>query len=103
MYNREVGDDSCPYCSNKKILSRYNSFAARHSDLMLTWDFVNNYILVDPDKVGDNCNEKVWWFCDNNKEHKYLIAPKQRLYFHKRHIESCTYCKGYRRKKRHFI
>ena len=97
------GDDSCPYCTNRKVLPGYNSFAVKHDDLILDWDYINNYLLVNPEQIGDNYNGKVWWFCRNNSSHKYIMSPKQRLYFQKRHMESCTYCKGLRRKKRHFI
>lgn len=101
--DREAEDDSFPYCSDRKVLKGYNSFQVRHPDLMKTWEYVNNYILADPNIIGDNCNNKVWWFCEKNPKHKYIMSPRKRLYYQKRCIESCTYCKGYRRKKHHFM
>ena len=101
--DREVGDDACPYCNGRKVLPGFNSFNKNHPDLMEYWDYINNYLLCNPNEIGDNYNEKVWWFCKNNKEHKYQASPKQRIYFKKRKMEPCTYCKGRRRKKRHFI
>lgn len=101
--DREMGDSSCPYCSDKKVLVGFNSFKARNPDLMESWDFINNYLLCNPDEIGNNYNQNVWWYCKNNKNHKYKCSPKKILLYRKRNIEPCTYCKGLRRKKRHFI
>ena len=99
---REVGDDSCPYCKGTKILPGYNSFKHNHPDLMEEWDFIDNYILCDADNILDNYLHDVWWICkDCNK--KYLMTTKRKLYYQKRHMKSCPYCKGLRQKKRHFL
>lgn len=74
-----------------------------YPDLMETWDYINNHILVNPDEILDTYVYKVWWQCENDKSHKYLLSPKQRLYCQIRHMEPCTICKGYRRKRRHLI
>ncbi len=103
IYNRDENDDVCPYCNGRRVLPGFNSFNVNHPDLMKDWDHINNYLLCNPNEIGDNYNQKVWWFCRNNKEHKYQASPKQRIYFQKRKMEPCTYCKGRRRKKRHFI
>ena len=100
--DREVGDDACPYCSNRKVLPGVNSFKQRHPDLMKEWNWINNYLLANPDEILDRYNEPLWWNCPKCGE-TYLCSPKKRLYYQKRHMESCTYCKGYRRKRRHFI
>ena len=99
---REAGDDACPYCSNRKVLPGVNSFKQRHPDLIKEWNWINNYLLTDPDEILDRYNEPLWWNCPKCGE-TYLCSPKKRLYYQKRHMESCTYCKGYRRKRRHFI
>lgn len=99
---REVGDDSCPYCKGIKVLPGYNSFMIKHPDLMKEWDDINNYILFNADHVLDNLVENVWWNC-NECNHKYYMSPKQRVYYQKRNMTSCPYCKGLRQKKRHFF
>lgn len=99
---REIGDDSCPYCSNKKVLPGFNSFKVRHYDLIKEWDFVNNYLLCNPDNILDNSTDKVWWVCKNNKHHFYM-SPSQRLYYQMRKWESCPHCKGLRYKKKYYI
>jgi len=50
---REFGDDSCPYCSGRKVLPGFNSLKVNHADLMNSWDYVNNYILVNQDEILD--------------------------------------------------
>ncbi|WP_340140099.1 zinc-ribbon domain-containing protein [Enterococcus avium] len=101
--DRECGDCSCPYCSNKKILIGFNTFNVFYPELLPFWDYINNYLLADPSRILPKYNEKVWWICEHNKDHKYLMSPKQRINFQKRKKEPCTFCKGLRRKRRHFI
>lgn len=99
-----VNDEkACPYCADRMVLPGFNSFAARHEDLLKEWDYINNYLLADPDQISENCSLPVWWECVNDSRHKYYISPARRLEFQKRHREPCTYCKGLRRKKRHFV
>jgi hypothetical protein len=93
----------CPYCDGEKLLTGFNSFDVKHPDLLEQWDYVNNYFLLDPSQAFDNCSIKVWWICKNNKSHKYHMSPKQLLYYLKRKKNPCLYCKGRRRKKRHFL
>lgn len=100
---RELNDDSCPYCNGKRAVPGVNSFAVNHQDLVKYWDYVNNYILVNPDQILDTCSEKVWWFCELNSNHKYQMSPKQKILLQKRHMTSCSICKGYRRKRIHFV
>ncbi|MBQ3601968.1 MAG: zinc-ribbon domain-containing protein [Lachnospiraceae bacterium] len=70
--------------------------------MMKEWNWINNYLLSDPDEILDRYSEPLWWNCPKCGE-TYLCSPQKRLYYQKRHMESCTYCKGYRRKRRHFI
>ncbi len=53
----------CPYCKGTKALPGYNSFKLKHSDLMQEWDYIDNYILCNPDSIIDNYSENVWWIC----------------------------------------
>ena len=92
------GEMECPYCDLRR-----NSFARKHTDLLLEWDFVNNYVLAYPDQILESCDIPVWWTCSENPEHEYTMSPAKRILFQKRRKKSCPYCKGRRRKKRHFI
>lgn len=98
-----TGEVECPYCNDRKVLAGFNSFAAKHKDLLTEWDYVSNYILADPDQILDSCVLPVWWTCSENPEHEYTMPPAKRILFQKRRKKSCPYCKGRRRKKRHFI
>ncbi|WP_442872446.1 zinc-ribbon domain-containing protein [Coprococcus sp. AM100_B19A] len=93
------GVTDCPYCSGRKALPGKISFAALHSDLMEDWDFIANYYLVNPDKILDAYSQKVWWNCKRSSDHKYPLSPADKVFYQKRHRESCPYCKGRRRKK----
>lgn len=97
------GAADCPYCNDRQVLPGFNSFMVRHKDLMDEWDSLSNYLLADPNQIGDFCTIPVWWNCPHNKEHHYIMSPKQRLLFQKRQQEPCLYCKGKRRKKHHFV
>lgn len=99
---REVGDDACPYCNNRKVKPGYNSFKVKHQDLMKEWDYINNYLLVDPDNILGSYNSNVWWKCDACGYH-YEMSPQRRIYYQNRHRKSCPYCKGFRRKKRYYL
>ena len=35
--------------------------------------------------------------------HDYKCSPKQRILYQKRNMDACTFCKGLRRKERHYI
>lgn len=69
--DREIGDDSCSYCNNKKVLPGVNSFKVKHIDLMDEWDHINNNLLCDPDEILDTYSKDVWWdfIFRNNKVH----------------------------------
>lgn len=97
------GAVDCPYCNDRQVLPGFNSFMVRHKDLMDEWDSLSNYLLADPNQIGDFCTIPVWWNCPHNKEHHYIMSPKQRSLFQKRQQEPCLYCKGKRRKKHHFV
>ena len=96
------GVADCPYCSGRKALPGKTSFAALHPDLMEDWDFIANYCLVNPDEILDTYSQKVWWNCKRSSEHKYPLSPADKVFYQKRHRESCPYCKGRRRKKKFF-
>lgn len=100
--DREVGDDSCPYCNNRIALPGINTFKVKHKDLMEEWDYVNNYLLCNADQILDTYSKDVWWTCQDCNT-KYLMSPKRKLYYQNRRMKSCSYCKGLRRKKKYYF
>jgi len=98
------GEDECPYCSGKKVLPGFNSFADKHPDLVAEMDEVANYLLSkSPYEVLDTSDYKFWFICKNDPKHKYSMSPRTRLMFQKRGREPCLYCRGHRRKLHHFV
>ena len=97
-----TGNVDCVYCSMKEVLPGVNSFAVLHPDLMNEWNHLDNYLLCDPDQILDNCITPVCWTC-SVCAHDYKCSPKQRILYQKRNMDACTFCKGLRRKERHYI
>lgn len=97
------GEYSCPYCNNRKVLPGFNSLAVRKPDLLNEWSYLNNYLLADPDHILPSSTVPVWWQCPSDEKHVYPMSPASRLLYQKRKREPCLYCKGRRRKKRHFV
>lgn len=96
---RQIGDKKCSYCNDYKILPGYNSFKEKHRDLLVEWDYINNYLLCDPDYVSDISKKKVWWKCSINNKHQYIMSIGKRVHFKKRKWNACPYCKGLRQNK----
>lgn len=102
--DREVDDDTCPYCRNKKVLPGFNSFKVRHPDLMDTeWaDIENTFIRVNPDQILDSYCGSVWWKCPICNK-KYMMSVKDRIMKKKRGHNPCTFCNGRRWKKTYIV
>lgn len=99
---REVGDDSCPFCKNRKPLRGFNTLKAMNPPWLKEWSYQYNYLICDPDEVLPSYGEKVWFEC-NTCHHEYFMSPKDREMYEMRHKVACPYCKGLRRKKRYFF
>ena len=103
LSEREVGDDACPYCSNKRILSGYNSIDVKHPDLMNQWLELENILIgASPSMIMDTSDIKVWWKCELCNE-KYMMSIRNRVMKKKRNHNPCPKCNGRRWKKAHFV
>lgn len=98
-----TGEADCPYCNDRLVAPGFNSFFVRHPDLMREWVYVNNYVLADPDQVSERSSISVWWQCPNDSKHHYTTSIANRVMFKTRHREPCPFCRGLRRKKRHYV
>lgn len=95
---------TCPYCNDRILMPGFNSFGDKHPDLVAEMNEVANYLLPKtPYEVLDSSTSKFWFDCKNDTKHKYLMSPRTRLLFQKRHREPCLYCRGYRRKLNLFV
>ena len=95
--NREFGDDSCPYCRNKKPLPGFNTLQAKHPELVQQeWCYAENLLLgVNPDNILESYSGKVWWKCPTCGR-KYIMTVKDRLMKKKRGHIACQQCRGRR-------
>lgn len=60
--DRVTNNLGCPYLSNHKIKSDFNSLAALRPDLLLEWDYSkNNNLGIYPDQIGVGSGKKAWW------------------------------------------
>ena len=100
---REIGDDSCPYCADRKALPGYNTFDVRQPDLMKEWLMAENILLgISPDEILETSTEKVWWRC-LECDYRYLLTPRKRVLKKKRGHNSCPRCNGHRWLQVHFV
>lgn len=61
---RTIRKNSCPVCSNHKIIPGVNDFQSRHPDLMSEWVWeLNREKGVSPDSISPSSGTKVWWKC----------------------------------------
>ena len=99
-----AGEVHCKYCADEAVLPGFNSFAARHNDLLEEWDFVNNYVIADPDSIGESSHYKAWFKCMKDLSHgSYEMLVYRRVLMKARGRIPCPICRGVRRKKHHFV
>ena len=95
--DRKVGDDSCPYCRNKKALAGLNSLLDMQPELVeREWCYPENILIgVYPDQILESYQGKAWWKCPICKR-KYFMSVKDRLMKQKRGHVACPQCRGRR-------
>ncbi len=54
--------NSCPFCSNRRILTGYNDLETLYPELMKEWDWVKNRD-INPNTLSKNSTKKVFWIC----------------------------------------
>lgn len=65
--NRYRDKQSCPYCSNQKILAGFNDLETTEPELLQYWD--KNKNLIKPTEItSGNSKKKIWWKlpCNHN-------------------------------------
>jgi rubrerythrin len=92
--DREVGDDSCPFCAERKALPGYNDFATKHPDLMEEWQSDLNSVLgLDPNMLTDKSLEQAWWKC-KKCGFLYHMPINRRVHKEFRGQKACPKCNG---------
>lgn len=88
--NRSKGNNG-PTCSNR-VVSKYNSLAFTHPQLLEEWDYKKNYPL-SPEKITAGSHAKVYWKCLINDDHSWAARIDQRI-FSRGKGTNCPYCVG---------
>ena len=86
MCDREIGDDSCPYCRHKKILSGFNSFEDTDPDLAKEWSSDNPDL---PSEYMKSSWYRALWTCPTcHGNYFYRICDREL------DDDSCPYCRN---------
>ena len=85
--SRDAASKGCSYCAGKKV-TRENSFAALHPEIMDEFDPSND---IDPFSVTENSNKSAKWICRNNSEHRW----EARFQWRSKGQGGCSICRGY--------
>ncbi|MDY3728491.1 MAG: zinc-ribbon domain-containing protein, partial [Wujia sp.] len=100
--NVTIKESACPYCNNRLVAPNVNSFNITQPEIYKEWDtMANNLLDIYADQISDRNHKLVWWKCSQG--HQYTMSPSNKVYFKRRNRETCPFCKGLRRNKRHFI
>lgn len=73
--NSRVNGNSCPYCSNRKVLNGFNDLATTHPNLAKEWHPTKNGSL-SPKAISYGSGKTVWWICENG--HEWKASPNRR-------------------------
>ena len=84
---RTMRNDSCPYCSGRRVLQGYNDLSTTHPDLVEEWDYERN-IDISPNEISKGYEKKVWWKCSNG--HSFFVSPNTRT----SQGVGCAKCRG---------
>jgi hypothetical protein len=82
-------DNSCPFCSNRRLLRGFNDLATRRPDLAAQWDPELNGALT-PEDVKVNSSKRVWWRGECGHVWDMDVAGRVN------YGEDCPYCSGHR-------
>jgi hypothetical protein len=77
----------CPFCSGKYTLKE-ESIGFKHPKFMDEWDYTRNKG-VDPFTVSHKSDKKVWWKCNQDKNHYWRTTIS-----HRNEGTKCPYCSG---------
>ena len=82
---RAIDNQSCPICTNHKILTGFNDLKTLNPALAKEWDYSKNDL--SPETISPNNHQKVWWIC--SKGHSWEAQIKSR-----NNGSGCPYCSG---------
>lgn len=101
LKTRNLNDDACPFCTNKKVLKGYNSLKAKYPELMEYSDVYANLLVgIDFDIELPSSAKKAYWICSNCKT-SYKMRICDRVLKKKRNQNPCNCCNGRVRNKKY--
>lgn len=84
---RVKGKTSCPFCSNRKVLTGFNDLSTTNPELCKEWDYDRNGTLK-PSEIVSTSSIRVWWKCQYG--HEWEIAVRNRT----SQKTNCPFCSG---------
>ena len=72
---REVGDDSCPYCNDRRTLAGLNSLADTHEELVKEWR--HNNVQKPTEVRKSNALYVLWFYPTCHGEYSYPIKERE--------------------------
>ena len=84
---------SCPYCSNKKLLSGYNDLATTHPHIAKEWDYDKNGDVKPSDVMAGSNIKKYWFICPNKHSYSATLLNRKKG-------RGCPECYKIKRKKK---
>lgn len=85
--SRHCHNNSCPYCTNQKVLKGYNDLATIYPEIAQQWHPTKNGDLL-PTDVTAHTVKSVWWLCEHGHEWKASISNRT----HNRFPTGCPHC-----------
>ena len=88
VVERKVGDDACPYCRGKRVLSGFNDLKTTDPELAAEWSENNER---DVETVRHSMTLRALWVCPTcHGEYSYPVAKREAG------DNACPYCRGKR-------
>ena len=70
----ELGENSCPYCSDNRVLEGFNDLATTNPELLVEWDYDKND--TKPTEVSKGSHKSVWWKCSKGHSFQNKISTR---------------------------
>lgn len=84
--SRTSRNDSCPFCSGRRVLQGFNDLATTNPELLNEWNYERNDIII-PNGISSGSHRKVWWKC--SRGHEWQAPIYSRVNNH-----GCPLCAG---------
>lgn len=81
-------ENGCPVCSNQTVLAGFNDLATTHPEFARQWHPTMNGALKPTDVVA-GARQKIWWQCDVDPRHHWLVSTQER-----KRRPGCYICSG---------